>query len=303
MKPLRGILLMIAAVTIFTVMQAMIKGAERVPAGQAVFFRAFPTVVGLFLWLAFQGRVREGLRTSNWLGHVLRGLAGSVAMGLGFWGLKFLPFPEVTALRFITPVLIVLFAAVLIGERIRLIRLTAVVIGLVGVVIIVWPRFTLSGSSSELIGVALVLGSATLAAFAQIFVKALTGKESVIAIVFYFSATASSLSLLTAPFGWVWPDLNEYILLLGAGTIGGVGQLLLTNSYRHADASVLAPFTYVAMLWSILIGWFIFAEPPTVHMLLGSGLIIAAGVAIVLRERQLGLRQATEGKIRAKGMQ
>ncbi len=91
--------------------------------------------------------------------------------------------------------------------------------------------------------------------------------------------------------------------LIGAGLFGVFGQLLLTNSYKHSEASVLAPFTYVSMLWSIVIGWAFFAEVPTLPMLLGSALIIAAGVAIVVRERQLGLRRAAEAKVRAKGMQ
>ncbi|NNF23683.1 MAG: DMT family transporter [Rhodobacteraceae bacterium] len=303
MRPLRGIFLMMTAVTIFTVMTALIKAAGRVPAGEAVFFRAVPTVVGLFVWLVFKGRLYEGLYTQNWRGHVLRGLAGSMAMGLSFAGLKYLPLPEVTALRFATPILIVLFAAVLLGERIRMIRVSAVAVGLIGVVVILWPRLTLEGSSRELFGAAIVLGSATLAAFAQIFVKSMAGKESTVAIVFYFSATASVLSLLTVPFGWVWPTGEEFALLLTAGAIGGFGQLILTTSYRHAEAGVLAPFTYISMLWAILIGWFFFAEVPTVPMLAGSSLIILAGVAIVLRERQLGLKRAAEAKVRARVMQ
>ena len=90
---------------------------------------------------------------------------------------------------------------------------------------------------------------------------------------------------------------------MGAGFIGGFGQILLTSSYRFADAGVLAPFTYVSMLWAVLIGWAVFAEVPTVPMLAGSSLIIASGVAIWLRERQLGRGRAAEGKVEAKGLQ
>jgi drug/metabolite transporter (DMT)-like permease len=148
-----------------------------------------------------------------------------------------------------------------------------------------------------------VLASAGLAALAQIFVKSMAGREQTAAIVFYFSLTATLLSLLTLPFGWVWPTGRELGLLVGAGIIGGAGQLLLTTSYRYADAGVLAPFTYVSMLWAVVIGFFVFDEAPTVPMVSGAALIIAAGVAIWLRERQLGQRMATEGKVGAKGMQ
>lgn len=299
-SPVRGILLMIAAVSLFTIMDALIKASDRVPTGQVVFFRASLSLPLIVLWLAVRGQIAQGLRTRNWKAHALRGTAGATAMGLGFAGLKYLPLPEVTALRFVTPVLIVLFAALMLGERIRLIRISAVVAGLAGVVVILAPRLDVAGDATELFGAGLVLASAALAALAQIFVKSMAGREHTAAIVFYFSLTATVMSLTTVPFGWIWLTGREYALLIGAGLIGGAGQILLTTSYRFADAGALAPFTYVAMLWSLGIGWFVFAEAPTLPMLAGASLIIAAGVAIWLRERQLGKRLATEGKVGAK---
>ena len=284
-------------------MTALIKAADRVPAGQAVFFRAVLTVPGLLLWYGLRGEVSEALRTRDWVGHARRGIVGTAAMGLGFAGLRFLPLPEVTALQFATPILFVIFAIFMLGERVRLIRLSAVAMGLVGVSVILWPRLTLEGGTHELVGAGIVLASASCAAFAQIYVKRLSGVEHPAAIVFYFSLTASCLALLSLPFGWVWPTPTEWALLLGAGVLGGAGQLLLTTSYRHAEAGVLAPFTYVAMLWAIVIGYLVFAEVPTVQTLLGAALIIGSGVAIFLRERQLGLRRAAEAKLRLKGMQ
>jgi drug/metabolite transporter (DMT)-like permease len=205
MRPGRGILLTILAVTLFTAMSVCIKAADRVPAGQAVFFRAGLTVPVILIWLALRGKVVEGLRTAKPGRHLLRGIVGSVSMGLGFTGLRYLPLPEVTALQFVTPILIVIFAALMLGERIRLIRITAVAAGLVGVAVILWPRLTATGDGAELFGASLVLCSAGLAALAQIFVKSMAGKEGTVAIVFYFSLTATALSLLTIPFGWVSP--------------------------------------------------------------------------------------------------
>ena len=303
MRPGRGILLTILAVTLFTAMSVCIKAADRVPAGQAVFFRAGLTVPALLIWLAIRGRVVEGLRTAKPMRHLLRGIVGSVSMGLGFTGLRYLPLPEVTALQFVTPILIVIFAALMLGERIRLFRITAVAAGLVGVAVILWPRLTATGEGAELFGASVVLCSAGLAALAQIYVKSMAGKEGTLAIVFYFSLTATLLSLLTIPFGWVWPTPAEFALLIGAGVLGGAGQIALTTSYRFADAGVLAPFTYVSMLWSLVFGFVVFAEVPTFATLFGAALIIASGAAIWLRERQLGKRLATEGKVGAKGLQ
>lgn len=299
MKLGRGIILMLLAVTVFSVMSGFVKAADRVPAGQAVFFRSACAMPVIIIWLWMRGDLAQGLRTNNYRGHIFRSVAGTIAMGLGFAGLKFLPLPEVTALRFITPILIVLFAAFLLGERIRLVRVSAVSMGLIGVMIILWPRLGagLAGAGQrEMIGALMVLGSATFAAFAQIFIKRMASVERTAAIVFYFSLTSMILSLFSVPFGWVWPTGLEFSLLVGAGLVGGAGQILLTSSYRFADASVLAPFTYVSMIWALLIGYFIFDEAPTVMMLVGAALVILSGVVILLREQQLGRRHAAMQK-------
>ena len=301
-SPIRGILLMSAAVSVFTLMSAFVKAGERVPAGEFMFFRSIFAVPVIFAWLWASGALRGGVTTRNYRGHAFRGIAGSCAMFLGFAGVKFLPLPEVTAIRFVTPVVMVILAALMLGERLRLIRISAVLIGLLGVVIITAPRFSAGFGSTEALGALLTLGSATMAAFAQVFVKSMSGKESTAAIVFYFSMTAAVLSLLTLPFGWVMPRGLEWVWLIGAGLIGGVGQILLTASYRHADAGVIAPFSYVSMLWSIVIGFFWFGDVPTWTMLAGAALIIGAGLAIVLRERQLGLRATAERQVKAKHM-
>jgi len=303
MAPLRGILLMILSVTVFTVMASFIKAAERIPAGEAVFFRSVLTIPILLLWFGAQGRVVEALRTHDWKGHARRGIVGTLAMGLSFAGLHYLPLPEVTALGYVAPILVVIFAAIMLGERIRLIRISAVAVGLVGVVVILSPRLTAEGSREELVGAAIVLTSAGCAAFAQIFVKRMTGTERPEAIVFYFALTATLLSFLTMPFGWVMPRGIEWVWMIGAGLLGAVGQLLLTTSYRFAEVSVLAPFTYVSMLSALMIGWLFFDEVPTIQILVGASLVIASGVVVVLRERQLGLKRAAEAKVRAKGMQ
>lgn len=299
----RGIVLMVIAISLFTFMGAFIKAAARVPAGEAMFFRAGFALPVILLWVRWRGGWRDGLRTSSIRPHAVRAIAGTLAMGLGFAGLRYLPLPEVTALRFTTPMIVVLLGALMLGERLRLVRLSAVGLGLIGVVVITLPRLSAGPGSAEALGAGIILGSAALAALAQIFVKSMSGKETTTAIVFWFSLTATLLSLLTVPFGWVWPTSEEAALLIGAGLIGGVGQLVLTSSYRFAEAGVLAPFTYVSMLWSLVLGYLWFDEVPGAMMLLGAGLIIAAGALIVWRERQLGLRATAERKVQAKQFQ
>ena len=103
------------------------------------------------------------------------------------------------------------------------------------------------------------------------------------------------LSLFTMPFGWVMPSASAALFLVGAGFVGGVGQILLTSAYRYGDASVVAPFEYASMLFAVAIGFVFFGEVPTAQMLMGAALVIAAGVLIILRERYL---QIQRGKAR-----
>ena len=291
MQPIRGI---------FVAMAGFIKAAPGIPAGEAVFFRSAGALPVIIAWLAMRGDLPAGLRTHNWRNHAFRSLVGSFAMGLGFAGLKFLPLPDITAIRFVTPILIVVFAALILGERLRLVRISAVAMGLVGVAIIIWPQLTFGGDA--LLGVMFTLGSATCAALAQIFIKSMAGTEKTAAIVFYFSVTAAALSFFSLPFGWVWPKGMDWVWLLGAGLLGGLGQILLTESYRHAEAGILAPFTYVSMIWALVIGFFAFGEIPTLAMLGGSALVISSGAAIMLRERQLGIQRTAERKVATKDL-
>jgi drug/metabolite transporter (DMT)-like permease len=220
-------------------------------------------------------------------------------MGLGFAGLGYLPLPEVTAIGYAAPLLTVIFAAMFLGEEVRLFRISAVILGMVGVLIVLAPRLSVSADAAgttEALGAMLVLGGAVFAALAQVFVRKLVNTEKTAAIVFYFSLTATVLSLVTLPFGWVWPTATEAALLVTAGLLGGLGQILLTSSYREADASLVAPFDYASMLFALGIGYFVFSEVPTWTMLGGAALIVVAGILIIWRERKLGLERARQRK-------
>ncbi len=296
MNPARGIIFMVSAVALFSIMAAMIKAVlETVPTGQTVFFRSAFTLPVILIWLFSRGDLSTGLKVKNPMGHFWRGVIGTTAMALGFAALSYLPLPEVTAIGFTAPLLTVIFAAMFLGETVRSFRLTAVGIGMIGVMIILWPRLTLfesdSSNDTAILGIMLVLGSAVFWALAQVHIRNLVQTEQASAIVFYFTLTASTLSLLTLPFGWVIPTIGELSLLIGAGLIGGVAQILLTFSYRFAPASVVAPFDYAALLFALVIGYIWFDEIPGLTMLAGALIIILAGVIIIWRERQLGLQR------------
>ncbi len=295
MNPLRGIALKILSVTVFTLMAICIKAAAPdVPPGQAVFFRSTFAIPVILVWLWTQHNLHHGLDTTNPMGHLWRGLVGATAMGLGFTALGLLPLPEAVALGYAAPLLTVVFAAMFLGETVRIFRLTAVLVGLVGVVIVLSPRLTLEmngATAAQTLGAMAAILGAVFAALAQVFVRKLVRTEATAAIVFYFSLTAAVLSLATIPFGWVVPTPAQAGLLVGAGLLGGLGQILLTESYRHADVSVIAPFEYASMLLALVFGYWLFAEVPTSTMLAGAALIIVAGLFIIWREHRLGLER------------
>ncbi|MFD1913542.1 DMT family transporter [Halodurantibacterium flavum] len=298
-SPVTGILLKVLSVIVFVGMATLIKAtADAVPPGEAVFFRSFFAIPVILAWLWWRSELATGLRVAEPLGHVWRGFVGTVAMGLGFAGLGLLPLPEVTAIGYAAPLLTVIFAAMFLGEEVRLFRLSAVALGLVGVLIVLSPRLGAVGNlnATETLGAVVVLTGATFAALAQVLVRKLVRMERTSAIVFWFSVTSSVLALATLPFGWVMPAPRDFALLVLAGLMGGLGQILLTSSYRFADASVIAPFEYASMIFALGIGYFLFDEVPTLVMLGGAALIILAGVLIIWRERRLGLERARQRK-------
>lgn len=291
---MRGIVLKVLSVGAFVVMASLLKATQTIPAGEMVFFRSFFAIIPVLAYLAWRRQIRAAFVTRHPIGHVVRGLVGVASMSLGFFALTRLPLPETTAIGYASPLLIVVFSALLLKERVHFFRWTAVLVGLAGVVIILWPRLTLFShgaalGADETIGAAASLGAAVLSAFAMMQVRHLVQTERTEAIVTYFFISASILSLLTIPFGWVWPTPEQALLLVGAGFAGGVGQLLLTSCYRYADMSVIAPFEYVSLILTIIIGYFIFAEVPTLAMIAGSVIIVGSGIAVILREHYLGL--------------
>ncbi|WP_415182883.1 DMT family transporter [Phaeovulum sp.] len=297
MSPVRGILFKLGSVVVFIAMAALIKTVSgHVPPGQAVFFRSFFAIPVILAWLAIRRELTTGLKVASPLGHVWRGVMGIMAMGFGFAGLGMLPLPEVTAIGYAAPLLTVIFAAMFLGEEVRAFRLSAVALGMVGVLIVLSPRLTTvqTASDRETLGAMVVLIGAACAALAQVFVRKMVATERTSAIVFWFSLTSAGLALITVPFGWVVPTPGEAALLVLAGLLGGFGQIFLTSGYRHADASIIAPFEYASMIFALAIGYFVFEEVPTLVMLGGAAIVISAGVLIIWRERQLGLERAKQ---------
>ncbi|AZO01458.1 DMT family transporter [Mesorhizobium sp. M9A.F.Ca.ET.002.03.1.2] len=290
-------MLKIVSVAVFVGMSSCIKAAGTVPAGQIVFFRSFFAIFPVIVFLAFQGKLGTAFSTKRPLSHIARGVVGVCAMGLGFFALTRLPLPEAITLNYAQPLLVVVFSSIFLGEVIRVYRWSAVAVGLVGVLIISWPELTLLSSDAalgdqEVLGVIAALVAAAISAVAMLLVRNLVQSEPTATIVLWFSVTASVLALFSLPFGWQALTPVQAGLLVAAGFCGGLAQILMTAAYRHAEASVVAPFEYTSMLLGIVVGYLAFGDVPTVHMLIGGLIVVAAGIFIIWRERQLGLERA-----------
>ena len=301
-RPLVGIVLKICAVVAFVGMSALIKLSGDVSTGQVVFFRSLFAVIPVVAVMAWRRELATAFYTSRPVSHVLRGLVGVSSMGLGFFALTRLPLPEWIAINYAQPLIVVVFSAVFLGETVRVFRWTAVAIGFVGVVIVSWPKLTLISSGAELgqgeaLGVMAVLAGAAISAVAMLLVRGLVRTEQSATIVFWFSITCTMAGLATLPFGWSPLTAAQAATLIGTGLCGGVGQILMTESYRHADMSTIAPFEYTSMILGIAIGYLVFSEVPTIYTLVGGTVVVGAGLFIIWREQQLGLQRAQARKV------
>lgn len=299
MNYLKAIVFTLISSVMFAAMSALVRYAgETVPVGQVVFFRAAFAIPPVLLVYAWRGELLA-LRTKRPLGHLGRGLSSVGGMFLNFASLARLPVVDATAFSFSAPLITVVFSAIFLKERVRLYRWTAVFIGFFGVIVMLWPHLDLkqySGAvlSTSAIGAMLGIAAAIFNSSSVIQTRRLTDSETTPAIVFYFSLICAIAGLATWPFGWHSPDGLQLAALIGTGVLGGLAHILLTESYRHAPASLVAPFGYSTMLWAFVFGYVLFGEIPVPLVFVGAAIIAGAGLFVLFRERQLGLRRPHE---------
>jgi drug/metabolite transporter (DMT)-like permease len=292
----KGIVLKLTSAVLFAVMSALIRylGASY-PIGEVVFYRSAFAIVPVVIVYAWRGELAAAVRTERPLGQVSRGALSIVGMFCNFGALARLPLIEANAFSFTSPLFGVALAALVLKERVRIYRWSAVIIGFIGVLVVLSPH--LSGheltvamaSATSVAGVIYALAGSFTNAGTMIQTRWLTQSETTSSIVFYFSLICALSGLVTWPFGWLTPTSGELAALIGVGFLGGTGHILLTESYRHASASMLAPFDYTSMIWALALGFVFFDEVPTVMIVIGSAIIASAGLFVIWRERQLAL--------------
>jgi drug/metabolite transporter (DMT)-like permease len=253
------------------------------------FFRSIFALLPLLIWLGLQGNILALTRSRHFGGHAVRSLSGTGGMFFSYLALAYLPLADATALSYAAPLFTVILAAVLLGEVVRGYRWTSVAIGFLGVLVMLSPHSDVfdTASTGAMLGSAAGLLTALLSAVSAVQIRHLARTEQPGAIVLYFSLITTTIGLATIIFGWTMPTPWQFGFLLSAGIFGGMAQILVTVSLRHAQASLLAPFEYTTMLWSVLIGYFALGQLPVATTIVGGVVVAAAGLFAVWRESRL----------------
>ncbi len=288
---------------LFAAMSALVRKLSNVaPVGQMVFFRSAFATLPVVVIYAWRRELASAVYTRRPLGQLGRGLLSVFGMFTNFSALTRLPLADATAISFASPLFTVALAAVILKERVRVYRWSAVLVGFAGVIVMLIPHFDVGhyaaagAAATAAIGSLFALSSAVCNAGTVIQTRRLVQSETTPSIVFYFSVVCAIAGALTLPFAWHTPSGSELAALIALGVLGGVAHIFLTESYRFAAASVVAPFDYSSMLWALMLGYWVFGELPSALVYLGGAIVAGAGLFVIWRERALGLQRAREAE-------
>jgi drug/metabolite transporter (DMT)-like permease len=278
-----GILLIVASSLSFALMNAVVKLVSgHLGPVEIGFFRQLFSLFPVVSLVMHQGGPSI-LRTKRPIGHLFRGLIGNSAMIIFFLSVAKLPLADANALSFASPLFITALSMPLLGEAVGKHRWSAVVVGFAGVMIMTNPGGNwFSGNAG--VGAGMGVLAAFMSALMTITIRQLNKTEPPVRIVFYFATIGTVFFGAMLTIFWVTPTLAELGGLIVVGLIGGLSQLLMTYAYRHAPASTLAPFGYVSILWSTVLGYLIWSELPGARILIGAAIVILSGLYIIYRE-------------------
>jgi drug/metabolite transporter (DMT)-like permease len=286
---LLGIGLRVGAATCFGFMAAMIKlGSEAgVSLPELAFYRFAFGLPPLLIWIALTGSF-GAWRTRRPFAHLWRGTIGLATMVTAFGALTLLPLAESATIGFVAPLFSVMLSALILGEKVGRHRWTAVVMGLVGVLIVMRP----GGSHVPALGLALALLAALGTAGVTITLRQIGRTERTPTIVLWFTFFAMAATGLFLPAYGQAHDGPTWAILVALGLFGGLGQLFLTSALRFAPVSVVVPFDYSQLLWAVLLGWVLWDTRPPASTWAGAAVIVASGLYTLYREHKLGKAEA-----------
>ncbi|MDB5799342.1 MAG: putative permease, superfamily [Rhodocyclales bacterium] len=281
--PLRGMLVYALALLLFSGMDAVSKYlALRHPVPQVAWMRY--SVHLLLMTVIFAPAMGRGLVSTQRGGLVFARAMCLVGITLCMmFALRRLPLAEATSILFVAPLLVVLLARPVLQERIGVVRWSAVLVGFCGVLLVVRPSGALDG-----IGVAFALVTALSSTVYQLLTRILSHTENPVVMLYYSALAGTIVFGLSLPWFWfdAMPSTLEALLYCSLGLLGFVGHLCFTLAFRDAPASLLAPVTYLQLVWAGLLGWLIFGQIPDGYTLFGMSIVAASGVAVAIMGRQ-----------------
>ncbi len=273
-----GFLYMFMSVCAFSLMDIIVKWSVDYPIGQVLFFRGFFGIL-FYFFIIPRDRLHNFYQTKRAGLHVLRCLSGLIALVAIFIALRKLPLATVVSISFAAPIFTTIFSIFLLSEKVGIYRWLAVIIGFIGILVITEPGIS-ELNIYYIFPIIFCLGLS----YVAISIRQLSTTEPVWLISFYFSLSITLLSFLTIPQGWLMPNLQDFILLSFVGIFGGVANLWLGQSYKYSEVSLVTPLKYLALLFAIVFGYFIWGEVPTFKTLLGAFLVIISTLIIFRRE-------------------
>lgn len=276
-----------AAAFSFSLMYALMKWAatlQPLSAGEMVFYRSLFGLPVVLLWVFGTGSGLAVISTRRPMVHVWRGALGVSGIFLIFQGLRLLPLADATTIGFTAPIFATLLSILLLKETVGRHRWTAVIVGFLGVLLMVRPG---AAGAPPLIGVLFALGGAFVAASVTVTLRQLGKTETATAIVFwFFMACLIAGGVVTAIEGRTL-DWTVLAILAAGGLAGGLAQILMTTSLRHAPVSALVPLDYLQLVGAVVLGWALLSDAPTMATLAGAALIAGSGLYTAWRERVL----------------
>ena len=269
---------MFMSVCAFSIMDLIVKWSDSYPLGQVLFFRGFFGLV-FYFFIIPRERLKNFYYTKRAGLHFLRCLFGLIALISIFIALRNLPLATVVSISFAAPIFTTIFSIFFLSEKVGLYRWLAVIVGFIGIIIIAEPGFS-SLNIYFIYPIIFCLGLS----YVAIAIRQLSTTEPIWLIALNFSAAITLVSFFTIPFGWVMPDIKDLILLSFIGIFGGAANLWLSQSYKFSEVSLVTPLRYLALVFAIIFGYFIWDEIPTIKTLVGATLVITSSVIIFRRE-------------------
>ena len=273
---------MIASVISFSIMDICVKWLDYYPVGQVLFLRFFIGFIPIFFIIP-RDRLLDFYKTSRPGLHAFRAICGALAIIALFFGLRELPLADVVSLTFGGPIFVTVASIFFLSEKVGIKRWSAVLVGFIGMLLIVQPAFV----DLNYYYIAPIIFCIFFACVA-ISVRSLSKTEQNYTIAFYFTLLCTVLGLLSMVKGdWILPSKIDLMIFIVLGLCGSIGNLLLTQSYRLAEASLVTPIKYLSLVFAIIFGFLIWSEIPKVLTLLGAGLVIISSLIIFIRENKL----------------